>query len=67
MRRVDVDPFLRCRFEPPTENPATWEDKGVRPLSIHDGQFQLAVEWRCLDRLPFHSFFSAVPILGALI
>ena len=67
MRRVDVDPFLGCRLEPTAENPATWEDEGMRPLSIHDGQFQVAGEWRCLDWLPFHSFFLADLIGAALI
>jgi hypothetical protein len=55
--RVNRDPYLVVRFNPPVENASAREDEGMRAVVVDDGQFQITVEGRGHDGLPHRPSF----------
>lgn len=54
MRRMDNDPLACSSVQPAIHDTPTWEHERVDAASIKHGEFEIAVEGRGSDQLPFH-------------
>jgi hypothetical protein len=55
MGRTNPDPFVVLGLQPPAERTTAGKHKGVYAVIIDHSEFEVAVDWRIADRLPFHS------------
>ena len=68
MSRLYVGDVPFCpSVNPPGKNAAARKNQGVRPITVDDGQFKIAIEWSARYWLPLHAEIVEPANSGALI
>ena len=58
MRRAHVKTPFSLRVDPSVGNAATGKNQGMDTLSVEDGKFDIAIEWRSRNWLPHNTFWD---------
>jgi hypothetical protein len=55
MGRTNPDPFTVSGLHPPAQGTTAGKHEGVYAVIIDHSEFEVTVDWRIADRLPFHT------------